>query len=193
MPRRVHVALRTFFNSFSPVRLPVLCLILTQIDTFCPQRAIADTTVNSITVLFTHNADERPEHRVIYIRGAHRSANAPNCAMWGINPTSGYMFPVPQTGSSCLPEGDLLSSRAGRTMLRHGECYISISGTSLELEGRRSLIFTLVRAFEFSLAVDPCQVQKMPVILHRPLLSRKGGLESQLPLLVALRNAHRTI
>ncbi|KAI0357854.1 hypothetical protein OH77DRAFT_1308194 [Trametes cingulata] len=47
----------------------------------------------------------------------------------------------------------------------------------------KALVFTLVRAFEFSLAVDPSEVKKMPGLVERPMLAGTPG-RSQLPLLV---------
>ncbi|KAL1939456.1 hypothetical protein VTO73DRAFT_10012 [Trametes versicolor] len=57
-------------------------------------------------------------------------------------------------------------------------------GYRLSLVEMKALVFTLVRAFEFSLAVDPCQVTKMPGILQRPLVTAGGDAASRLPLLV---------
>ncbi|OJT04235.1 hypothetical protein TRAPUB_5055 [Trametes pubescens] len=57
-------------------------------------------------------------------------------------------------------------------------------GYRLSLVEMKALVFTLVRAFEFSLAVDPSQVTKMPGILQRPLVETRGGRASQLPLFV---------
>ncbi|KAH9847044.1 cytochrome P450 [Lenzites betulinus] len=66
-------------------------------------------------------------------------------------------------------------------------------GYRLSLIEMKALIFTLLRTFEFSPAVDPADVRKMSGILHRPLLSKEGGFQSQLPLLVALAKSDRPV
>ncbi|KAI0363656.1 cytochrome P450 [Pilatotrama ljubarskyi] len=48
----------------------------------------------------------------------------------------------------------------------------------------KALIFTLVRAFEFELAVDPAEIRTMPGIVLRPYLRRAPEAGSQMPLVI---------
>ncbi|KAI0353766.1 cytochrome P450 [Trametes cingulata] len=48
----------------------------------------------------------------------------------------------------------------------------------------KALIFTLVRAFEFELAVHPAEIRTMPGIVLRPYLSRAPEAGSQMPLII---------
>lgn len=48
----------------------------------------------------------------------------------------------------------------------------------------KALIFTLVRAFEFELAVDPADIKKGGGIVQRPMLRSEPEKGNQMPLLV---------
>ena len=48
----------------------------------------------------------------------------------------------------------------------------------------KALVFTLVRAFEFELAVPPADVRKTPMVVQRPILRSAPEQGSQMPLLV---------
>ena len=48
----------------------------------------------------------------------------------------------------------------------------------------KALVFTLVRAFEFELAVPPEDVQKTLTVVQRPILKSAPEQGSQMPLLV---------
>ena len=48
----------------------------------------------------------------------------------------------------------------------------------------KALIYTLVRAFEFALAVPPEDVQKKLAVVQRPVLRSAPDEGSQMPLLV---------
>lgn len=48
----------------------------------------------------------------------------------------------------------------------------------------KALLFTLVRAFEFKLAVPPNEIGKKSSVVQRPVLLNDVGAGSQLPLFV---------
>ena len=48
----------------------------------------------------------------------------------------------------------------------------------------KALVFTLVRAFEFELAVPPADIQKKSAVVQRPILRSAPEEGSQMPLLV---------
>lgn len=48
----------------------------------------------------------------------------------------------------------------------------------------KALLFTLIRAFEFELAVDPGEIIKKSTIVQRPLLKSDVKAGNQMPLLL---------
>jgi len=57
-------------------------------------------------------------------------------------------------------------------------------GYRFSLVEMKALLFTLVRAFEFQLAVSPSEIKKKSTIVQRPVLASDPDGKNQMPLLV---------